>query len=125
MERRNTAQQVDLTLRHPELQVPDPFGDLTVTVLQNMRWDDARTGARPKFVRGSELVYDFPPETLFDGGNEWRPLNAKSTRFNAPGIARIKTDAELAEFFMVPDIKRNIRVYLDGRPQRTLPHQDR
>ncbi|MBK6775167.1 MAG: DUF5103 domain-containing protein [Flavobacteriales bacterium] len=113
VERRNTAQQVDLTLRHPELQVPDPFGDLTVTVLQNMRWDDARTGARPKFVRGNELVYDFPPETLFDGGNEWRPLNAKSTRFNAPSIANIKTDAELVEFFMVPDIKRNIRVYLD------------
>ncbi|MFZ1686615.1 MAG: DUF5103 domain-containing protein [Flavobacteriales bacterium] len=113
VERRNTAQQVDLTLRHPELQVPDPFGDLTVTVLQNMRWDDARTGARPKFVRGTELVYDFPPETLFDGGNEWRPLNIKSTRFNAPGVAKIDLDHELVEIFMIPDIKRNIRVYLD------------
>lgn len=113
VERRNTAQQVDITLRHPELQVADPFGDLTMVVLQNMRWDDARAGARPKFVRGSELVYDFPPEALFDGGNEWRPLNAKSTRFNAMGIAKITLDQELVEIFMIPDIKRNIRVYLD------------
>lgn len=47
VDRRNTSQQVDLVIRHPQLQVPDPFGDLTVTVPQNMRWDDARTGARP------------------------------------------------------------------------------
>ena len=113
VDRRNTSQQVDLVIRHPQLQVPDPFGDLTVTVLQNMRWDDARTGARPRFVRGSELVYDFPSETLFDGGNEWRPLNAKSWRFNAPGIGRIVLDKELIEVYMVPDLKRNIRVYLD------------
>ncbi|HRD54748.1 MAG TPA: DUF5103 domain-containing protein, partial [Flavobacteriales bacterium] len=50
---RDAAQQVDLTINTNNLPVQDPFGELHVTILQNMRWDDARTGAKPRFVRGT------------------------------------------------------------------------
>src|SRR5690606_30418151 len=65
IERRDSDQQLDLTLRYPGISVPDPFSDLKVVVLQNNRWDDARTGFRPKFIRDTELVYDQPKEGLF------------------------------------------------------------
>ena len=114
IELRDIAQHVDLTIRYPGVTVPDPFSDLSVTVLQNMRWDDARTGMKPKFLRDHELVYDFPKETQFLGGSEWRNYDLKSLRYNSPRVARITTGPSgLAEAFIVPDAKRNIRVYIE------------
>lgn len=113
VEDRDYLQQVDLTINHPGLHIPDPFGDLGVTVLQNMRWDDARTGLLPRYTRAFELIYDFPSQALFNGGNEWRPLNAKSVRYARIGIQRIEGDSTPIELVLVPDLKRNISVHID------------
>lgn len=114
VEMRDVDQQLDLTVRYPGVTVPDPFGDLKVVMLQNMRWDDARTGFRPKFIRDAELVYDFPKEGLFHGGNEWRGFDLKDLRYSTIRIQRITTGPEgLEEAFLLPDEKRDIRVYLD------------
>lgn len=112
VEQRDFTQQLDLVIRHPDLPIADPFADLQVVVLQNGRWDDARTGLTPRFVHNTELVYDFPPEALFNGGNEWRVLDARSLRYAPPGVARIATDQPLAELFLAPDLKRNIRMHV-------------
>ena len=114
VELRDIAQQVDLTVRYPGVQVTDPFGDISVTILQNMRWDDARTGFKPKFLRDHELVYDHPKEGLFLGGSEWRVYDLKNTRYVTNEIQRIARSPDgLEEVFLLPDQKRNIRVYVE------------
>lgn len=114
IERRDLDQQLDLTLRHPGITVPDPFSDLTVVVLQNNRWDDARTGFRPKFIRGAELIYDHPKEGLFTGGNEWRGADLKNTRYTTTRVARYTESPEgLDEAVLLPEEKREFKVYLD------------
>jgi len=113
VERRDIAQQLDLVVRHPGVTVRDPFSDISVTVLQNMRWDDARTGFRPKFMRDNELVYDFPKEGLFLGGSEWRTYDLKNTRYVTIEVRTIARSPDgLLEVFLLPDQKRNIRVYV-------------
>lgn len=114
VELRDVQQQVDLTLHHPGFPIADPFGDLEVVVLQNMRWDDARHGLRPRFVRDTELIYDHPAEALFNGGNEWRQLRAWSTRYQNIGVQRISADGPLVEFFLAPDARRTISMYVDA-----------
>jgi hypothetical protein len=114
VELRDIAQQVDFTIGYPGIQVNDPFSDLKVTVLQNMRWDDARTDSRPKFLRDHELVYDFPRSALFLGGNEWRGIDIKNLRYVTQRVQRIGTNPDgLAEVLMLKDEKRDIKVYLD------------
>lgn len=114
IEYRDSDQQLDLTLRYPGIAVPDPFSDLKVVVLQNNRWDDARAGFRPKFIRDTELVYDQPKEGLFRGGNEWRGVDLKNTRYATLRIARFTTSSDgLDEAVLLPDEKREFRVYLD------------
>ncbi|MCB0764328.1 MAG: DUF5103 domain-containing protein [Flavobacteriales bacterium] len=115
VELRDVAQQVDITLRHDRLPVQDPFADIHITVLQNMRWDDARTGFRPRFVRGTELVYDFPEQGLFMGNNEYRNFDLKDLRFITPRVARITPGLGegVYEAWLLPEVKRNIRVYFD------------
>lgn len=114
IERRDSDQQLDLSLSHPGISVPDPFSDLKVVVLQNNRWDDVRTGFRPKFIRDAQLVYDQPREGLFAGGNEWRGVDLKNTRYATSRIARIINAPEgLDEAVLLPDEKREFKVYLD------------
>lgn len=114
---RDVAQQVDLTIRYSGLYVQDPFGDIHITVLQNMRWEDARTGFKPRFVRDNELVYDFPEQGLFMGGNEFRNYDLKNLRLATRNIGRIEpgVGAGVYEAYLLPDIKRNIRVYDNQR----------
>ena len=114
---RDVAQQVDLTIGYSGLNVQDPFGDIQIMVLQNMRWDDARTGFKPRFVRDNELVYDFPEQGLFMGANEYRNYDLKNLRFATRNVGRIEpgVGAGVYEAFLVPDIKRNIRVYDNQR----------
>lgn len=113
VELRNTTQHIDLTLRYPGINIQDPFGDLKVVVLQNMRWDDARTDLKPKFIRDRELVYDMPTQTLFQGGNEWRNYDLKDLRYATMRIASIRPGPVLYEVELLPDAPRTIKVYFD------------
>lgn len=115
VDQRDVAQQVDLTVRHGELPVQDPFGEVHVAFLQNMRWDDLRTGAKPRFMRGTELVYDFPEQGLFQGGNEYRNFDLKDLRFATQRVARIDPGPGEGVYHahLVPEAKRNIRLYLE------------
>lgn len=113
---RDAAQQVDLTIRHPGLYIQDPFGDVQVTILQNMRWDDARTGFQPRFMRDNELVYDYPRQGLFMGANEYRNFDLKNIRLATRNIARITSDGPgVYEAYLMPEQKRNLRVYDNQR----------
>ncbi len=112
---RDQAQQVDLTIRHPNLPVQDPFNEIHVSMLQNMRWDDLRTGFTPRFMRGTELVYDHPEQGLFMGGNEYRNFDLKDLRFATQLVERIEPGPGEGVYHahLVAQPKRNIRVYFD------------
>lgn len=112
---RDQAQMVDLTVRHPRLNVQDPFGEIHVAMLQNMRWDDLRTGFKPRFMRGHELIYDHPDQGLFLGGNEYRNFDLKDLRFATQRVARIEpgVGAGVYQAHLTAEPKRNIRVYFD------------
>ena len=114
IERRDADQQLDLTLSYPGVAVPDPFNDLKVAVLQNMRWDDVHSAFKPKFIRDSELVYDQPKEGVFPGGNEWRGFDLKNTHYSTLRISKFITSPEgLEEAILLLDEKREFKVYLD------------
>ncbi len=114
IEHRDTDQQLDLTISYPGINVPDPFSDLKIAVLQNMRWDDVRTGFKPKFIRDNELIYDQPKEGIFAGNNEWRGADLKNTRYSTLRVNRYITASDgLGEAILLPDEKREFKVYLD------------
>jgi hypothetical protein len=113
VELRDATQHIDLTVRYPGVNVQDPFNDLQVVVLQNMRWDDARSGLRPKFLRDRELVYDMPPQTLFNGGNEWRNFDVKDLRYATIRVAAIRSERDLYDVHLVTEEPRSIKLYYD------------
>jgi len=117
VDERDIAQQVDLIVRTPQLPVQDPFAEIHVTILQNMRWDDVRTGFKPRFVRGTELVYDFPEQGLFMGGNEYRNFDLKDLRYASQRVGRIEPGVgnNVYDSYLIAEPKRSIRVYTSER----------
>lgn len=119
---RDVAQQVDMLIATQSLPVQDPFGDIHVAILQNFRWDDVRTDLKPRFVRGTDLVYDFPEQGLFMGGNEYRNFDLKNLRYATQRIQRIDPGLgeRVYEAWLIPEERRTIRRYnnqqdLNGR----------
>lgn len=114
IEHRDTDQQLDLSLGLPGITLMDPFTDLNVAVLQNMRWDAVHTGFKPKYIRDTELIYDQPKEGVFPGGNEWRGADLKNIRYSTLRVNQFITSPEgLYEAVLLPDEKREFKVYLD------------
>ena len=104
-------QEVDFTVNTGRLKVFNPFEEIKVLVMQNMRWDNAIYGLQPKFIKGSELIYDFEEKSSFDGGNEFRNFDIKDLRFQSDRIAAINEDSALTRVFLHPDEKRTFKRY--------------
>ena len=110
---RDVVQQLELTVRHPGVNVQDPFSDLTVVALQNMDWESAKSDIKPMFIRSDELVYDRPLNAAFPGLNEWRNFDLKDFGFVTREVRSIVQGRDNFEAVLLPDEKRNIRVYLE------------
>ena len=63
--------------------------------MQNYRWDNAITGLKPRFIKDTELNYDFNNgENVFDANNEFRAFDLKSIRYQTIRIKRIQFETE-------------------------------
>lgn len=86
---RNTHQQVNFRVFHPELTIRNPQQEVKVVVKQNGRTDNLVLDVKPDFVREGELAYEYQDVLLFEGGNEFRWLDIRSTRFISEHIQKV------------------------------------
>lgn len=107
---RRYKQEVSIKVVQNEIAVADPFGQLKVVLMQNMRWDDIRT-PNPQFVRGNELLYQDDNDLIFNGGNEFRHFDIRTLRFNTEFVKDIELENNSSMVTLRPDQKRNIAVY--------------
>ena len=78
---RRYQQEVDFTINHANFDIPNPYEDLAVAVLQNNRWDNAKLDLEPRFVKDRELDFDYGEPNNFMGNNEFRELDLKHFRY--------------------------------------------
>jgi len=108
---RDYRQEVDFNVNVGRLQIFNPYDEIKVVVMQNNRWDNAITGLQPKFIKGSELIYDFEEKSSFDGGNEYRNFDIKDLRFQSERIALINEDSSRVRIFLHLEEKRTFKRY--------------
>ena len=108
---RDYRQEVDFNVNVGRLQVFNPYDEIKVVVMQNNRWDNAITGLQPKFIKGSELIYDFEEKSSFDGDNEYRNFDIKDLRYQSERIAVINEDSSRVRIFLHPDQKKTFKRY--------------
>jgi hypothetical protein len=108
---RRHRQEVDFTVKHAAYKIFDARRDVEVAILQNHRWDNAITGLKPVFQRGTDLIYDFGEENNFDGVNEFRWFDTKSIRFAALGTDSIRDRADGWYVYLTPARRRAYEAY--------------
>ncbi|MBL4670320.1 MAG: DUF5103 domain-containing protein, partial [Flavobacteriales bacterium] len=107
-------QEVDFKINHNGYDIKDPFGRLNVVLMQNYRWDNAITGLKPKFIKDTELNYDFNnSENVFDANNEFRYFDLKSIRYQTIRVKRIQFEAhdKLTHAYLLDDESRSFKQY--------------
>lgn len=111
-----THQEVALTIRHDAslYRIRDAYDELQVVIMQNMKWETARMGLQPQFVRNDEVVYDPTGVLSFPGGNSWRFVDIKSLRFASLGIQRIVDEGNDWHAYLEADQSRAMS-FLEAR----------
>jgi hypothetical protein len=125
-ENRFTKQELKFTIDYKGYNIPNPYGDVTVVIMQNGRWDNAITGIKPQFIRDNVLEYNSFDATTFPGGNEFRFFDFRSLRTLSPNV-RSKTFDSLYHVILNPDESRGSKQYfqyIDNNGRRVLGNKE-
>jgi hypothetical protein len=111
---RDSRQEVDFTVHFNGMQIPDPDHEINVIITQNDRWDNA-INAKPKFMRGDELDFNYDERNTFNGGNEFRAFDTKSLMYQSERIQKLDYDSAGYEVILLDDQKRTTKNYVTDK----------
>ncbi len=103
--------QINLKIHTPDLFASEPEQRINVTIRQNGRWDNMKSGLKPTSIMMNELDYNYPNGIVFDGGNEFRNFDMKSYWYQSPQIRRIISDENGYEVILHTDGPRKDKPY--------------
>jgi len=103
---------VVFTIVQNGFELPNPFEEIKVRVMQNNRWDNATGNLKPRFVRDNALVYDYNSEILFPAGKEFRWFDLRNLRLQSSRVKAIRTHNDTTYVFITEDRPRSFTKYL-------------
>ncbi len=109
----NTHQEIDFTINHKGFEIRNPKQELSVSLLQNGRWDNAITGLQPMFSRMDEQIFDFQDKIVFPAGKEFRYADLRSLKYGSESIQHIDYFNDEYEVTLYRDEKRGNKTYLE------------
>jgi hypothetical protein len=80
--------EVDFTVITDNYEIPNPMLDIQAVILQNINWNTAIYGLKPRFVNRGVLNYNYDVENNFWAGNEFRFFDIRSLRTMSPGVQK-------------------------------------
>ena len=92
-EYRFSHQEVDFSVKYLGFDIPNPFLDVHVTILQNNSWNNAIENLKPQFVNNNELSFNYENENLLPGTNEFRFFDIRSLRFFSNNVIKKYIDS--------------------------------
>ena len=96
-------QQVQFTINHRNVAIPNPLSELKLFVTQNNRRDNAVTGFSPTAIMSNRIVYDNVRDLVFKAGNEFRRIEFLSNRYNGMGVEEIQFHNPYYHVILFPD----------------------
>jgi hypothetical protein len=108
----NTGQQFEFTVNLTGLSITDPATNIYCSVLQNGRWNNAKTDLKPDFIGNNQLRFNSVSEkNIFNGGNEFRYFDIRSIRYKSEYIRMIDYMAPNYHIFLAPSESREYKPY--------------
>ncbi len=112
VEKIHTHQEVQLTANTKQLQSRAPLQEITATVLQNGRWDNAVGGIRPNLLGRESVQFNYQDVIVFRGGNEFRNLDLRSVQAPRTQVSSITNEGTFYAMMLAPEETRANSVYI-------------
>ena len=104
-------QQVSMEIGYGSLTVTDPERQIHTVVMQNGRWDNAKTNTKPQYIKGDGLRWDHCRDLIFPGGNEYRKFETLDVTHTTLGLESISWDGHDYHAYVWTDDPRRSYVY--------------
>ncbi len=111
-----THQEIDFTVSHKGMEVRNARKEVSATVLQNGRWDNAIMDIKPLYIKGYDLIFDHQDKVVFPAGKEFRFLDIRSFRYLSENVAEITRSGDTYDVLMrkdEPRVFRNFQAFTD------------
>jgi hypothetical protein len=103
---RDYNQQLNFSIRYPDLNIKNPMEEINVIIRQNKRWDNVLSNLPPTSfkldLKTIEYRY-FNLENNFQGGNEFRHFDLRSVNILGQNIASIDRKENRVDAFILKD----------------------
>jgi len=121
-----SRQQVDFTVSMLGFVWSNPSREIKIVIMQNERWDNAIINPKPRFIRGSQLDFTHDPSLSFDGGNEYRPLDIKSLRYQTENIRHIEWEYAYHVYLLDDNsrARKNYTLYQDINGRKLIRNEE-
>jgi hypothetical protein len=128
---RFTLQQLDFAVSYGSVDLVNPAVEVKTVLRQNFRWDNAKYGLRPTFVRDAErrLEYQyFNFENAFPGLSEYRFFDTRSLQSVGIGVLHVDPRAApVTTVLLQPEVSRSgtaYNQYVDANGQRVFESRE-
>lgn len=108
---RNEYQEVNFSVHISNSDIMNPFDEISVTVLQNGRWENALVHVQPRMITNNLLTYD-QDNLVFEGGKEFRDFDTRTLRFQSDRIVRNETRDGIYHSYINVEESRVFQKYL-------------
>lgn len=108
---REYRQEIDIDVNLGAVQTMNPYRDIELVVMQNLRHDNRITDIKPNFIKDQQLTYDYQGKLDFDGGNEYRFFDAKSIRYRSENVQEVRLEDDGYHIYLAPDWARAFKQY--------------
>ena len=107
--------EVHFSILYSGYNIVNPIEEIKTVLVQNSRWDNAKTDLKPLFLKPNELVYDYTAETTFEAGNEFRYFDFQNLRYYTDRVKTITYESKQNHVYLFSDKVRKYKSYISGR----------
>ncbi len=106
----NEKQSVQFIINHQNLLLNNPNEEIKVDIYQNSDWNSVIKNLKPKYIRGSQLLYNYVDDISYWAGNEYLYFDTKDIRNATNNIAKTRLD-NIFNTYLYYNEARGIRPY--------------
>ena len=103
----NVKHNVEFVINHQNLLLNNPREEIKVAVYQNGDWNSVLKNIRPKYIRGSQLLYNYVDEISYWAGNEFLYFDTKEIRNATNNIAKTRLNNIFNTFLFIDEQRGN------------------
>jgi len=107
---RNEYQEINFTLDVKNADISSAYDEVSVTLMQNGRYDNAQYSIKPRMITNDMLYYDID-NIVFPGGKEYRRFDTKTLKFQSDRIRKIEKDQSGYQVYINVDESRIFQQY--------------